>query len=192
MKNRSGFSCPTPAFWQCSESADFEKHRGSLRDEGWAANIDPASAPRGRVMNRSCTVAALVAAIFGGALAAQQPSSPTFGTSTRTVAVYATVSNAQGRLVTDLKPEDFSVEDNGKRQVLTVFSNDIQPITIVMLLDRSGSMKPNFGLEEQAAAAFVAAMGPADKARIGSFSNRIQIDPPEFTSDRGALDKILP
>jgi VWFA-related protein len=34
-------------------------------------------------------------------------------------------------------------------------------------------------------------MGPADKARIGSFSTHIQVDPPEFTSDRDALLKIL-
>jgi VWFA-related protein len=72
-----------------------------------------------------------------------------------------------------------------------VFSNDVQPITVVMLLDRSGSMKLNFDLEAQAAEAFVRAMGPADKARIGSFAVRVQIDPPEFTSDREALAKIL-
>jgi VWFA-related protein len=52
-------------------------------------------------------------------------------------------------------------------------------------------MVPNFDLEEQAAEAFVGAMGSADKARIGSFSSRIQVDPPEFTSDRDALLKIL-
>jgi VWFA-related protein len=60
-----------------------------------------------------------------------------------------------------------------------------------MLLDRSGSMKPNFDLEERAAEAFVGAMGPADKARIGSFATRIQVDPDEFTSDHGTLLKIL-
>jgi Ca-activated chloride channel family protein len=60
-----------------------------------------------------------------------------------------------------------------------------------MLLDRSGSMRPNFDLEERAAEAFVGAMGRADKARIGSFSTHIQIDPEEFTSDHDALLKIL-
>src|SRR5919198_3381289 len=34
-------------------------------------------------------------------------------------------------------------------------------------------------------------MRPADKARIGSFSNRIQVDPQEFTSDHEELLKIL-
>ena len=60
-----------------------------------------------------------------------------------------------------------------------------------MLLDRSGSMKPNYDLEERSAEAFVGAMGPADKARIGSFATRIQVDPDEFTSEHGALLKIL-
>ena len=137
-------------------------------------------------------VVALLAASLGAwtpAPQTQQP--PSFVTSNRTVGVYATVTNAHGRLVPDLSRDDFAIDDNGKRQVLTLFSNDLQPITVVMLLDRSGSMKPNFELEQQAAEAFVDAMGPADQARIGSFSTHIQIDPPEFTSDRGALTKIL-
>src|SRR6266849_9789591 len=132
-------------------------------------------------------VAALVAASFGTVMAAPQAQPPSFTAATRTVAVYATVTNARGRLVPDLSRDDFAIDDNGKRQALTLFANDIQPITLVMLLDRSGSMKPNFDLEEQAAEAFVRAMLPADKARIGSFGTRIQIDPPEFTSDRDAL-----
>jgi VWFA-related protein len=62
---------------------------------------------------------------------------------------------------------------------------------MIMLLDRSGSMKPNFDLEERAAEAFVHEMLPQDKARIGSFSKYIQIDPEDFTSDRDKLTKIL-
>jgi len=60
-----------------------------------------------------------------------------------------------------------------------------------MLLDRSGSMKQNFELEERAAEAFVHAMLPGDKARLGSFAKYIQIDPEDFTADRDALIKIL-
>jgi VWFA-related protein len=133
--------------------------------------------------------AAIGLAASSGSLVALQE--PTFKAGNRTVAVYATVTNAGGRLVPDLSRDDFAIDDNGKRQVLTLFSNDIQPITVVMLLDRSGSMRPNFDLEERAAEAFVSVMASADKARIGSFSTRIQIDPPEFTSDRDALLKIL-
>lgn len=115
----------------------------------------------------------------------------TFTSGTRTVAVYATVTDAAGRLMPDLPRDTFSVEDNGRRQELTLFANDIQPITVVMLLDRSGSMVEQFGLVEQAAEKFVAAMLPADRARIGSFSNRIQVDPRDFTADHDELLKIL-
>ncbi|HJZ71296.1 MAG TPA: VWA domain-containing protein [Vicinamibacterales bacterium] len=116
---------------------------------------------------------------------------PTFSTGNRTVAIYATVADAGGRLVPDLTRDRFQVDDNGKRQELTVFANEVQPITVVMLLDRSGSMRRNFGLVEKAAEAFVNDMLPADRARIGSFSNRIQIDPREFTSDHETLINIL-
>ena len=121
-------------------------------------------------------------------LAAQEP---TFKGAIRTVAVYATVANAEGRLVPDLGRDAFSVLDNGKRQELTLFANDVQPITVVLLLDRSGSMRRNFGLVEKAAEEFVNALLPADKARIGSFSNRIQVDPRDFTSNHDELLGIL-
>lgn len=117
--------------------------------------------------------------------------SPRFEAVNRTVAVYATVTGADGRLVPDLTAQDFTVADNGAAQALTLFSNDLQPITIVLLLDRSGSLTPHFDLEVQAAEAFVRAMLPADRARIGSFGRHIQIDPEDFTSDRERLLKIL-
>ncbi len=60
-----------------------------------------------------------------------------------------------------------------------------------MLLDRSTSMRGNFELVEKAAEAFVEVMLPADKARIGSFSDRIQVDPRDFTADHGELLNIL-
>jgi len=142
-------------------------------------------------MRRMLARVAFVALSLVALVPAPRAQQPSFTAGTRTVAVYATVTNAEGRLVPDLSREDFAIDDNGKRQELTVFSNDIQPITVVMLLDRSGSMKPNFDLEERAAEAFVRSMGPNDKARIGSFANHIQIDPSDYTSDREALLKIL-
>jgi hypothetical protein len=74
---------------------------------------------------------------------------------TRTVAVYATVTAPHGRLAPDLARDNFEVDDNGVKQELTVFSNDVQPITGIMPLDRSGSMKPNLELEVRAAETFI-------------------------------------
>src|ERR1043165_9782050 len=113
-------------------------------------------------------LATVLVAVTAAALLAQESQEPDFRGGNRTVAVYATVGGADGRLIPDLPRDAFSILDNGKRQALTLFANDIQPITVVMLLDRSGSMKANFSLVQQAASRFVEAMLPADKARIAS------------------------
>jgi VWFA-related protein len=133
-------------------------------------------------------VAVALVASGVGAGALQQA---TFKEGVKTVAVYATVTDSAGRLVPDLARDAFQVDDNSKPQSLTVFANDEQPITVVMMLDRSVSMRRNFELVEKAAEQFVDALGPADRARIGSFSNRIQVDPRTFTSDHGELLEIL-
>jgi Ca-activated chloride channel family protein len=122
------------------------------------------------------------------ALSAQQP---TFRSAIRTVPIYATVTDAMGRLVPDLERADFQVWDAGKKVDLSVFENAVQPITVVVMLDTSGSMTMNLDLLKQAATQFVIRLLPEDKARIGSFSDKIRIAPPDFTGDRDALIKIL-
>jgi Ca-activated chloride channel family protein len=143
-----------------------------------------------RPQHRPYSLIALLAVFLAGAalLKGQQA---TFHAGTDTVSVYATVVDRDGRLVPDLTKDDFQVLDNGQPQPLIIFRNDIQPITIVIMLDRSGSMVGNFKIVRDAAEHFVADLLPADKARIGSFSNRVEIDPPEFTSDVNDLIRIL-
>ena len=133
----------------------------------------------------SCATVVLSAAAVA---VAQQP---TFRTGARTVAVYATVAQKDGRLVTDLTREAFEIRDQGKPQPITVFSTDVQPVSVVMMLDHSGSMRGNVGLVEQAAEAFIKNLGPGDTARIGTFAERIVIQPESFTSDQGSLIRIL-
>src|SRR6185503_13049914 len=107
-------------------------------------------------------VPVLLAVMAGATLfGAQQP---TFRGGTHTVSVYATVVDRNGRLVPNLTEGDFEVYDNGKLQTLTVFKNDLQPITIVIMLDRSGSMVGNFPIERAAAQQFIAELLPNDKA----------------------------
>jgi VWFA-related protein len=115
----------------------------------------------------------------------------TFQSGTDNVPIYTTVVDTGGRLVTSLTRNDFEVYDDGVRQELTLFANEVQPITIVVMLDRSQSMDRNNGLVREAAEQFVQHLDPEDRAKVGSFSNRIQIDPQEFTSDRDVLIKIL-
>ena len=56
------------------------------------------------------------------------------------VSVTATVTDGDGRFVADLRKEDFSVYEDGKRQTLTQFTRERVPISLGILLDASGSM----------------------------------------------------
>lgn len=120
-----------------------------------------------------------------------KPTQPTFRSGSRTVAVYVTVADSQDRVVPDLTKDEFEIYDNGKKQTVTLFEAGVQPITLVMMLDRSGSMVGNFRLVRSAAEQFVAQLLPGDKARIGSFANRIQVDPRDFTGSQHDLIEIL-
>ena len=76
----------------------------------------------------SLTVLAVVA-LLAVPVTTQQP---TFKSGARTVAVYATIQDRDGRLIPDLTREQFEVRDNGKPQPITVFSNEIQPISVIV------------------------------------------------------------
>lgn len=118
-----------------------------------------------------------------------------FRSSTELVSVYATVQDKASRLVPDLKQEDFVITDNGKEQPIMFFSNDITPFSVVVMLDRSGSMQPHLNVIREAASAFVTRLLPGDKARIGSFGNyvgnRVVISPSAFSSSKEELLETL-
>jgi Ca-activated chloride channel family protein len=132
-------------------------------------------------------LAVLLSAAATQAIATQQP----YRRRTDLVSVYTTVTDKFGRLEPDLRKEDFEVRDNGKVQPLTFFSNELQPITIVVMLDRSGSMEENFPLVTRATEQFIGKLLPEDRARIGSLSRDIVISPPKFTGDQDALLWVL-
>src|ERR1700733_10693005 len=130
-----------------------------------------------------CSVLAVVV-VLAGVVAAQQQ--PPFKSGTQIVSVFATVTDGQGRLVPNLLIDDFEVLDNDKPQTLVFFQNEVQPITVVVMLDTSGSMTSSIGLLKAAAEQFVLRLLPADKGRIGAFADNIQLSS-RFTSDRDEL-----
>jgi Ca-activated chloride channel family protein len=127
-------------------------------------------------------VAVLASLLLLAPLRAQQ-----FHSRTDLVSVYTTVTDRAGHLITDLKQDDFEVRDNGKVQKITLFSADPQPISIVVMLDRSGSMEENFTLVQDAAVQFVQKLLPDDRARIGDFARQIIMRPDTFTNNRAEL-----
>jgi Ca-activated chloride channel family protein len=121
-------------------------------------------------------------------LAAQQP---TFRTGTRTVALYATVTDVQKRLVPDLTKDDFEIFDNEKPQPIDLFVNEVQPITVVVMLDTSASMTGNLTLLERAAEQFLIRMLPKDRGLVGAFNDKIEFFPTTFTGNRDVLIAAL-
>ncbi len=137
----------------------------------------PAGSPWGGALSLSDT-----------ALAAEQaPQQPTFKSKPNvTVPLFATVLDAERRLVPGLTKEDFQVFDNEKPVEVSLFDNEVRPITVVVMLDTSGSMTLNIEFLKQAAEQFVIRLLPADKARVGAFNDKVEIDA-SFTNDRDAL-----
>jgi Ca-activated chloride channel family protein len=122
-----------------------------------------------------------------GALFGQQA---TFKAGTSIVPVLTTVTDTQGRLVPNLEQDEFTILDNGKPQAITLFQNETQPFTVVVMLDFSFSMTTNLDLLKQATEQFILRMLPADKGQVGAFSDKIQFSG-EFTNDRDDLVAAL-
>jgi Ca-activated chloride channel family protein len=130
-----------------------------------------------------------LAALVSIVPAAQQPPAaqgPTFKSGTQIVSLFVTVADVTRRLVPGLTQEDFEVFDNEKPQTIVFFQNEIQPITVVVMLDTSGSMTLTLDLLRQAAEQFLIRLLPADKGRVGAFNDKIQFSS-RFTNDRDQL-----
>jgi Ca-activated chloride channel homolog len=113
---------------------------------------------------------------------------------TQSVALYATVIDGTKRLVTDLTREDFEVYDNGKLQTLTTFDNQATPITVVVMLDTSGSMTLSIDLVKQAAEEFLLRLLPLDRAKVGAFNDKLEVKPEPglpFSDNRDQLIRYL-
>jgi Ca-activated chloride channel homolog len=123
--------------------------------------------------------------------APQPPQQPTvFRSATRTVPVYATVTDADRRLVPDLQQGDFELYDNGKKQEISIFENEIVPFSAVLALDTSASMTMNIEFVQEAAAQFVIRMLPEDSASVGFFNSKVRFSP-GLSSDRDALARYI-
>jgi Ca-activated chloride channel family protein len=137
-------------------------------------------------------VFALIAAVFAvaGTVLGQQA---TFRSGTSIVPVLTTVFDSQGRLVPNLEQHEFTILDNGRPQEIVFFQNEVQPFTVVVMMDKSASMTANLEILDQAVEQFILRMLPEDKGQVGAFSDKIELSG-RFTSDRddliGALEDL--
>ncbi len=130
--------------------------------------------------------AAMVVLASLGIKGQQGSGQPTFKSGTQLVSLFVTVTDAQRRLVPDILQESFEILDNDKPQAIVFFENQNQPITVVVMLDTSGSMTGTIGLLKIAAEQFLIRLFPGDKAKVGAFNDKINVGS-HFTNNRDEL-----
>jgi Ca-activated chloride channel homolog len=127
-----------------------------------------------------------VVALAGAGLVVKAQEPPVFRAGVELVSLSVTATNADGRYVTDLSRDDFTVLEDGVPQEVVFFSPAEARLAISLLIDSSGSMEPRMALTRQAAASFISKLRDGDVARIIEFSDRVQVLQ-AFSSDRAAL-----
>ena len=144
----------------------------------------------GRILGRAATGGLLAAAALATVPVAARQEAAVFRRTAETVPVFATVTGPDGRLLTDLTRDDFALYDDGELQPIEIFGSDPQPISIVVMLDTSGSMSGNVSLLKSASVQLFTHLRPGDQARVGNFGDRITVSP-RFTSDQNELIRWL-
>ena len=85
------------------------------------------------------------------------------------------VTNAVGATVTGIPRERFRLlEDNAEQTIASFFTEDA-PVSIGLLFDASGSMRPKMRKAAEAAAAFFRAANPADEFFLVEFNDRARL-----------------
>ncbi len=83
----------------------------------------------------------------------------------------------------NLKREDFALYDDGVKQDITYFSQDKLPLSIVLLLDLSGSVKPIIEQISNGALDALQRLKPEDEVALMAFADEVELVQ-DFTRDR--------
>jgi VWFA-related protein len=116
---------------------------------------------------------AVIVMTSGGALSGRQQAN-FFSGSSELVVLPVIVSDRDGRFVPDLPRDRFIVYDNGRRQEVSLFSNEDTPVSIGILVDNSRSMAPKMGEVVAASLAFARWSNPEDEVFVIAFNDTAQ------------------
>ena len=111
---------------------------------------------------------------------------PTFRSGGEVVSLNVTVTEKDGRFVTGLPREAFSVFEDGVKQEVMFFSGTQLPTALGLLVDTSASMVDKLPIAQQAAVGFIERMRGDDIMTIVDFDSRAEILQ-TFTSERDRL-----
>ena len=124
----------------------------------------------------------------------QQPETPpenpqdieTLKTDTDLVTVPLIANESNGKYVTDLRQEEFTILEDDVPQQIAFFGKVAAPFHVVLMLDTSSSTQDKLREIQQAAFAFVQQLQDADRVKVISFDDKVN-DLNEFTSNREIL-----
>src|SRR5579864_2146888 len=102
----------------------------------------------------------------------QETGQYTIRTTSRLVLLDVGVKDAAGGLVPGLAKSNFEVYENGKQQQITQFAHEDNPVTVGLVVDESGSMRPKQPEVITAALAFIQASNPQDEIFVINFNEK--------------------
>ncbi len=105
------------------------------------------------------------------------------------VNVYVTVTDAHGGPVGGLKKENFTVQEDGREQTISVFDKESAvPLSIALAIDTSLSTRHDLPLEQSSAKRFARMiMRPVDALSVFGFSETV-LQSTSYTSDLKRID----
>ncbi len=111
------------------------------------------------------------------------------------VVLHASVFNARGQFSPGLLQEYFHVYEDKAEQRISVFRQEDVPVSMGLVIDNSGSMRPIRSLVNAAALTFVKVSNPQDEAFVVNFNDDYYLDTvQDFTNDidelKDALERI--
>jgi VWFA-related protein len=111
--------------------------------------------------------------VSGSALSGQQ--SPHFRTaSSDLVVLAASVTDKDGGFVEGIRRERFTIHDEGMVQEIALFSNEDTPVSVGLIIDNSGSMRPKVGEVVAATLAFAKLSHPEDELFALAFNDHVE------------------
>ncbi len=93
---------------------------------------------------------------------------------TRLIDVPVVVTDKSGKPLLNLKPSNFIVYEDGKRQEVSDFSTTTEPFEVALLLDTSGSTRSDLRLIQRAAASFIGSLRSGDRVSIVAFKSAVR------------------
>jgi Ca-activated chloride channel family protein len=136
--------------------------------------------------------------LAGTASPAQQASAPNQSTNSssstlkvdvKLVNVYVTVTNAQGGPVAGLKKDNFTLQEDGRNQTISVFDKESAvPLSIALAIDTSLSTRHDLPLEQASAKRFARTiMRPVDALSVFGFNETV-LQSTSYTADLKRID----